>query len=219
MSPRKPQQQRSIARREQIMAAARRLIGQKGYANLTISELAKEADVSPSSMYQYFKDKTAIMVALQQDSASHFQLALTEVFQQVPTHKEQLADYFLQIMRLNYQMHQSDPVVRDITLAAATNKEIANLEAADLAATMRFLLNQSLSFFPVEQHVAVETMLSVLVHSALATTALALQQQPSHADATMQCGCRLLALGWKDFCQSPKLPNAPTFTQKDPANV
>lgn len=206
MSARTPKQQRSIARREQIMASTSRLIAQKGYANLTISEIALEAGVSPSSMYQYFKDKTAIMLALQQQYAAHFQQSLAAAFQQVPASKEQLTDYFLKIMQLNYQLHLSDPVVRDITLAASTNKEIANLEAEDLAATLSFLLKQTQVFFPAEQHPKVETMLQLLVHSAMAATSLALTQQPSQADATMQCAYRMLALAWQDFCRHPEQP-------------
>lgn len=207
MSARIPKQQRSIARREQILASTSRLIGQKGYANLTISDIAKDAGIGPSSMYQYFQDKTAIMLALQQQYAAHFQQSLAAAFHQVPESKEQLASYFLGIMQLNYELHLSDPVVRDITLAASTNKEIANLEAEDLAATLQFLFKQAQVFFAAEHHSALQIMLELLVHSALAATALALTQQPSHANATMQRAYRFLALAWQDFCQHPDLPS------------
>ncbi|HAU5614992.1 TPA: TetR/AcrR family transcriptional regulator [Morganella morganii] len=47
---RSPQQQRSKQRSEQILAAARAIILQKGCANLTISEIAEVAGVTPGSM-------------------------------------------------------------------------------------------------------------------------------------------------------------------------
>ena len=77
---RSPQQQRSKQRSEQILAAARAIILQKGCANLTISEIAAVAGVTPGSMYQYYRNKAAIVLALGQYYVELSQQQLAQIF-------------------------------------------------------------------------------------------------------------------------------------------
>lgn len=63
--PRKiPSQQRAIDSVERILAAAATLLDEKGYDHLTTISIAKQAGASIGSVYQYFPNKQAIMVAL-----------------------------------------------------------------------------------------------------------------------------------------------------------
>ncbi len=66
MSPRTPQQFEKIreSRRQQIMDAALELFAQQGYANCSIAQLAKHTSISKGLMYNYFKSKEALLIAI-----------------------------------------------------------------------------------------------------------------------------------------------------------
>ncbi len=64
-SPRKsPRQERSRLTVERILDAAARIFQEQGYIGTTTNEIADEAEVSVGSLYQYFPNKDAILVAL-----------------------------------------------------------------------------------------------------------------------------------------------------------
>jgi AcrR family transcriptional regulator len=60
----KPQQQRSAAMVETILAAAARVFVKQGYARATTNRIAAAAGISVGSLYQYFSSKDAIAVEL-----------------------------------------------------------------------------------------------------------------------------------------------------------
>lgn len=65
VSPRKfPRQERSRRTVERILDAAARIFHEQGYAGATTNDIADEADVSVGSLYQYFPNKDALLVAL-----------------------------------------------------------------------------------------------------------------------------------------------------------
>jgi AcrR family transcriptional regulator len=64
-SPRKsPRQERSRRTVERIVEAAARIFHEQGYAGATTNDIADEAGVSVGSLYQYFPNKDALLVAL-----------------------------------------------------------------------------------------------------------------------------------------------------------
>jgi AcrR family transcriptional regulator len=64
-APRKiPSQQRSRRTVECILDAAARIFHEQGYAGATTNDIADEAGVSVGSLYQYFPNKDALLVAL-----------------------------------------------------------------------------------------------------------------------------------------------------------
>ena len=52
------------ARREQIVGAATRVFAQKGFRRATTREVAREAGVSEGTIYNYFEDKDALLMAI-----------------------------------------------------------------------------------------------------------------------------------------------------------
>jgi AcrR family transcriptional regulator len=213
-SQRSPRQQRSIQRREQILDAARSIIGVKGYANLTISEIAVQAGVTASSMYQYFRNKTDIMAALQQQSSVQFDGLLQSIFRQAPASSTELLSYFHAIVQQYYQLLRNDPVNRDISLAAATDKEIYNLEQQDVRRTLDFLLQQSGRFFPESSQIALKGYLELLIHCSVAAVHLALSQTDGEGEGTIERTQHLLAAGWLAFCAEQPLPDTQPKTQE-----
>ena len=52
------------ARREQILGAATRVFAEKGFRRATTREVAREAGVSEGTIYNYFEDKDALLMAI-----------------------------------------------------------------------------------------------------------------------------------------------------------
>lgn len=61
---RAPSQQRSIQRVETILNAVLKVVGDGGLSAVSINSIAAEADITPSSMYQYFDNKNEMIAAL-----------------------------------------------------------------------------------------------------------------------------------------------------------
>jgi AcrR family transcriptional regulator len=57
-------QRQKTARRDAILAAARKVFAQKGYEGTTIADIAKEAGVAAGTMYLYYESKTDLFAAL-----------------------------------------------------------------------------------------------------------------------------------------------------------
>lgn len=67
------------ARREQILAAARRCFLRNGLHNTTMQDLIAEAGLSVGAVYRYFKSKNEIINAISQTVAAGLTAALDEV--------------------------------------------------------------------------------------------------------------------------------------------
>jgi AcrR family transcriptional regulator len=53
--------ERQIRRRENILAAARKLISEKGYEGVTMRDLARESGVAPKTLYHQFENKEKLL--------------------------------------------------------------------------------------------------------------------------------------------------------------
>ena len=51
-------------RRQQIMVAAKRVFSQKGFEKSTMEDIAREAELSPGTLYLYFKSKDELYASL-----------------------------------------------------------------------------------------------------------------------------------------------------------
>jgi AcrR family transcriptional regulator len=60
---RRPRQERSAVTVEAILDAVDRLVEERGVTAVTAKEIARRAGVSPGSLYQYFRDREAIVAA------------------------------------------------------------------------------------------------------------------------------------------------------------
>jgi AcrR family transcriptional regulator len=76
---RTPTQRRSLERLHRALDAADRLVAAEGVDALTTTTVAREADISVGSLYQYFPDREAIITAL----ASRYLAGFDELVEQV----------------------------------------------------------------------------------------------------------------------------------------
>jgi AcrR family transcriptional regulator len=64
MQVRRTQSERSAATQQALLSAARRLWGERGYAEVGTPEIAEAAGVTRGAMYHQFADKTALFLAV-----------------------------------------------------------------------------------------------------------------------------------------------------------
>nr|WP_042184068.1 TetR/AcrR family transcriptional regulator [Kibdelosporangium sp. MJ126-NF4]CEL16054.1 Transcriptional regulator, TetR family [Kibdelosporangium sp. MJ126-NF4]CTQ93980.1 Transcriptional regulator, TetR family [Kibdelosporangium sp. MJ126-NF4] len=78
---RKPVQQRSTKRVEQMLEACAALIEEVGYDGLTTTLIAERAGVAVGSLYQFFPDKRAVVRELTRRNLEHFLKVVGERFE------------------------------------------------------------------------------------------------------------------------------------------
>lgn len=84
LEPRKaPQQSRSRATVASIKQATLELAAKRGFADLTTAMIAERAGVSKGSLYQYFPNRDAILLALFEDATSRLTLAMRGLFDSI----------------------------------------------------------------------------------------------------------------------------------------
>jgi AcrR family transcriptional regulator len=85
VSPRKsPCQERSRRTVARILDAAAHIFHEQGYAGATTNDIADEAGVSIGSLYQYFPNKDAVLVALAHQHIESATSGLTDLLGQLP---------------------------------------------------------------------------------------------------------------------------------------
>ena len=66
-------------RRKQIIVAAKRVFSEKGYNRSTIEDIAQEAELSPGTLYLYFKNKEELFASLSLRILQYLLIRLKEV--------------------------------------------------------------------------------------------------------------------------------------------
>jgi len=95
-------------RRQQIIVAAKRVFSQKGFAKSTMEDIAREAELSPGTLYLYFKNKDELYASLSLRILQYLNIRLNDlkggdgmdVHQKIEAIKEAL-----------YDVYQFDPMV------------------------------------------------------------------------------------------------------------
>jgi AcrR family transcriptional regulator len=67
------------ARREEILAAARRVFARQGFRGTTIADIAEEAGIALGTIYLYFPSKEDVFAALNEQYNQYIATALTDV--------------------------------------------------------------------------------------------------------------------------------------------
>lgn len=75
-------------RRQHILVASRRLIVEKGYGNATMDAIAKEAELSPGTVYLYFKTKEELLSSLSVRILQYFLIRIKHISEEAHTTPE-----------------------------------------------------------------------------------------------------------------------------------
>lgn len=196
---REPRQQRSKLRADQILDAARSIIAAKGCANLTISEIAQVADVTPGSMYQYFRNKSEIILALAKHYGDVGHNIFREVYATRPTTLWEHSERLWEVVERYYQLHLENPVIRDIWVGAATDKEMQNLAREENLRNIQFHMDLAAPLFPPALHEEMRRALLVLMQYGISTAFLALDLGEEEGRRVLRTAKPMLMSSWWSF--------------------
>jgi AcrR family transcriptional regulator len=108
IGPRKsPSQERSRRTVDRILDAATRIFHEQGYTGATTNDIADEADISVGSLYQYFPNKDALLVALTQRHIATTTTDLTNLLLD-PPHDSDLETTFRTVVDFLVSQHDLD---------------------------------------------------------------------------------------------------------------
>nr|WP_152992323.1 TetR/AcrR family transcriptional regulator [Nonomuraea pusilla] len=110
LTPRKqPRQQRSRETVAVILEAAAQLFQRHGYAGATTNKIAERAGVSIGSLYQYFPNKDALLVALAEHYLTQSAEQVAQVFSRAAEHRPSLHDLLTDLVGCVADLHTDRP--------------------------------------------------------------------------------------------------------------
>lgn len=113
MSIQERKNREKIMRRQQIQNAAKELFHQKGFVSTTMEEIAEKAELSPATLYLYFKNKEELYVSLILISLQYLFEQIEEVYLNKKLSPESKILKFKDAM---YNTYQYEPLLLRIIL-------------------------------------------------------------------------------------------------------
>ncbi|GAB3663851.1 TetR/AcrR family transcriptional regulator [Nocardioides korecus] len=181
---RRPAQERSRRRFDDILRAARALLVEVGFESFTSEQVALRAGVPIGSLYQFFGNKYAIICELDRLDTANVEKALEEFGGEIPTLDwaqllEKLLDHLATLWR-------TDPSRRAVWLAMQATpptRAIAAAHERELASAVRRLLAP---LTPGSKITHRQTLAEVIVHVTYSMLNFSIRDGQSHPDAVVQ---------------------------------
>ncbi len=142
-----PTQARAKERFERILDAARNLIEESGSDHLKMSDVAARAGVPIGSVYQYFPDKSAIIITLAERIMELVHDGLAHAMGEVTSLEEGEAALKSTLMAY-YQLFLAEPVARDIWFGIQADKTLNVLDIEDSRANGQIVFRTLKKFTP-----------------------------------------------------------------------
>jgi AcrR family transcriptional regulator len=177
---RPPKQQRSRGRVEEILAAARRLIGEKGIDAVKMREIAALAGGPISSVYQYFPNKSAILAMLfeqwsvEMDERVKERLAVVDSIDDLIAATSDLLDHL-------YSSFSEDTSVLDLLNAVRADKALADLDLSVSGRQAQWFCEVGERFIPESRREEFRHSAFLMFHLAFGAVRLALWHPQENA--------------------------------------
>jgi AcrR family transcriptional regulator len=95
-------------RRQQIMVAAKRVFSDKGFNKATMEDIAQEAELSPGTLYLYFKNKEELYASLSLRILQYLLIRVEHVNEDKETDPEEKLKALMDAM---YDVYEFDPLI------------------------------------------------------------------------------------------------------------
>ena len=95
-------------RRQQIIVAAKRVFSKKGLSKTTMEDIAKESELSPGTLYLYFKNKEELYASLSLRILQFLSIRVAQVIQEGDDSPPEKLDRLIAAM---YEVYEFDPMV------------------------------------------------------------------------------------------------------------
>ena len=95
-------------RRQQIIVAAKRVFSEKGFNKATMEDIAKEAELSPGTLYLYFKNKEELYASLSLRILQYLHIRVTHVNKETGLSTDQKLRALMEAM---FDVYDFDPLI------------------------------------------------------------------------------------------------------------
>jgi AcrR family transcriptional regulator len=95
-------------RRQQIMVAAKRVFSEKGFNKATMEDIAQEAELSPGTLYLYFRNKEELYASLSLRILQYLLLRIEHVNSMKPSGPDEKLKALMEAM---YDVYEFDPLI------------------------------------------------------------------------------------------------------------
>lgn len=112
------------SRRQQIMVAAKKVFAVSGFSKSTMEDIAKEAELSPGTIYLYFKNKDELFASLSVRILQYLNMQINNVIENHELQPEQYIDALKQAM---FDVYDFDPLIVIALFQLQSNESLKNL--------------------------------------------------------------------------------------------
>ena len=113
-------------RRQQIIVAAKRVFSQKGYSKSTMEDIAREAELSPGTLYLYFKNKDELYASLSLRILQYLNIRLEDVKKEKDIQPQQK---IAAIKEALVDVYQFDPMILINMFHLQSSETLKNLSS------------------------------------------------------------------------------------------
>ena len=127
-------------RRQQIMLAAKRVFSSKGFNRATMEDIAREAELSPGTLYLYFKNKEELYASLSLRILNYINMRLEEVNDR----REDAGRRLSRLIGAMHDVYEFDPLII-INMFHLQSSETLKRLSPELKAEIETLSRQALN--------------------------------------------------------------------------
>jgi AcrR family transcriptional regulator len=113
-------------RRQQIIVAAKRVFSEKGYSKSTMEDIAREAELSPGTLYLYFKNKDELYASLSLRILQYLNIRLEDVKKEKDVDPRQK---IAAIKEALFDVYQFDPMILINMFHLQSSETLKNLSS------------------------------------------------------------------------------------------
>jgi len=113
-------------RRQQIIVAAKRVFSEKGYSKSTMEDIAREAELSPGTLYLYFKNKDELYASLSLRILQYLNIRLEDVKKDKDIEPRQKIEAIKEAL---FDVYQFDPMVLINMFHLQSSETLKNLSS------------------------------------------------------------------------------------------
>jgi len=113
-------------RRQQIIVAAKRVFSEKGYSKSTMEDIAREAELSPGTLYLYFKNKDELYASLSLRILQYLNIRLEDVKKDKDIEPRQK---IAAIKEALFDVYQFDPMILINMFHLQSSETLKNLSS------------------------------------------------------------------------------------------
>jgi AcrR family transcriptional regulator len=113
-------------RRQQIIVAAKRVFSEKGYSKSTMEDIAREAELSPGTLYLYFKNKDELYASLSLRILQYLNIRLEDVKKEKDIQPRQKVAAIKEAL---FDVYQFDPMILINMFHLQSSETLKNLSS------------------------------------------------------------------------------------------